>query len=214
MQWLAHKQLRSKSAKTRRQAIAKLRRSTPGESAALLTRFLHEDPDPNVRAEAALVLGDIESAMSVNALVEALKDSSDTVRVAVAQSLQTLADPAACDGLVTLLETGPLEARRLAAQTLKSLGWQPKKAEEEALYLVARGQFDRAAMVGHIALRPLASLLKHSAYQIRVATLNALATLGAVEASSRIVPMLRDADSIVRTAAANALDRVGEKDRM
>lgn len=205
MLWLAHRQLKSKSVRVRCQAVQQLRQAESESSWLLLIRCLQADPDPLVRGEAASALGHWKDARSVNALLGALKDAAPRVQSASLESLRRLADPAIVPQLAAMLPNAAPALRLPLAQALQALGWQAPDPALQALFLVALGDLDRAAILGSVAVDPLGSVLKDGAYQKRVNAVHRLAEIG----DSSVVPLLtealRDSDNLVRAAAANAL---------
>jgi len=209
MLWLAHQQLKSKSTRLRRQAVEKLRNGMPSAVVPIFVKVLREDPEPAVREAAAQSLGEHPGRESLDALVAALTDPAAEVRVAAVEGLRQLGDAGAAPALAPLLRTPDQAFRARVAQALKLLGWQPDDPELEAVFLVALGDLNRAAILGRAAVAPLAEVLKDAAYQRRVVAVNRMAEIGDTTAVRPLIGALHDADPVVRTAAANALGRLG-----
>ncbi len=74
-----------------------------GAPAAPLVPFLN-DEDPEIRAQAARLLGDVHYAPARDTLLPLLADDSDRVRFFVAQALGRIGDAAAIAPIVTMLE--------------------------------------------------------------------------------------------------------------
>jgi HEAT repeat protein len=119
-----------------------------------------------------------------------------------------MGDSGAIPALEPLLDNPDPGFRARVAQALKLLSWQPQDPRLEALYLVALGELDRAAILGRAAVGALAQMLNDPAYQRRVVAVNRLAEIGDPSAVRPLMGALHDIDAVVRTAAANALGRL------
>jgi hypothetical protein len=83
-----------------------------------------DDPDPEVRAEAARALGRTGSAEGVTALLERLRDPHSTIRTEAAWALGEIGDPRAVPALVDVLSSGSEELQEAAAKALGAIGNQ------------------------------------------------------------------------------------------
>ena len=209
MLWLTLQQLKSKTPKTRKAAIEKLRLTKDPAAIDPLATML-SDEDPEVRNAAAEALGDFKDDRVFQLLVSALKDGSSEVRQAVVNSLKRMGDERAIKPLSASLRDPSNTVRWRAAQALKALGWQPEQEELGPAYFVALGELDRAAQMGSSAVEPLIASLKEGAYQTRVAAVDQLSRIDDPRVVKPLLEALRDQDRLVRTAAANALARVGD----
>ncbi len=205
MLWLIHRQLKSKSVRVRCQAVQQLQRTDTEGTWLLLVRCLQADADPLVRGQAASALGGWKDSRAVNALVAAVQDAAPRVQSTALESLRRLGDPAAIPQLAGLLAEAAPALRTPLAQTLKALGWQPQEPALQAIFLVALGELDRAALLGSVAIGPLAAVLKDGAFQKRVNAVHRLAEAGDASAVPFLTEALHDTDSLVRAAAASAL---------
>jgi len=81
-----------------------------------------DDPDPEVREEAARALGRIGSLEAVDALVARLRDPASTIRPEAARALGQIGDPRAVPALIEGLGGGPEELEDTCAQALGTIG--------------------------------------------------------------------------------------------
>src|SRR5271157_1015945 len=150
-----------------------------------------DDPDDEVREEAARALGRIGAAEAVEPLVRHLRDPHSTIRTPAARALGRIADPRAVPRLIECLE-GPSED--LAEACCQSLG----------------------RMGAREAMKPLLRLLGEERTQrVIVAASDAVSRLGSFEAALEILPRMHAADSPVlqrqyAVALGNLLGRPGE----
>jgi HEAT repeat protein len=154
-------------------------------------------------------LGEGRDPRAVPPLLSALRDTATPVRESAIDALKRIGSREAIAPLVEALRESNASIRWRMAQTLKSLGWQPKSEEENATFLVALGELERAAMLGKAAVKPLAELLKESAYPKRVAAVDLLGEIGDPSTVPPLLTALNDSDPFLRRAAANALGHMG-----
>ena len=152
------------------------------DDAADLARAGLEDEDGFVRATAAKLLGDLDSAPDTSRLVTMLRaDSDPIVRLRVAEALARIGGETAVAGLAQGL-SDPMEDVRLAAtRGLREL--DPGFAKPELARL----------------------LLEDPHYEIRVQAARALGLTGDPEIRPLLESALEDPNEFVRAAAANAL---------
>ena len=81
-----------------------------------------KDPEPLVRAEAALTLGKIRATSAVSPVSALLRDTDEHVRGAAAYALGLLGDAAARPSLRALLEDEAAFVRAIAGESLNRLG--------------------------------------------------------------------------------------------
>ncbi len=141
---------------------------------------LLDDPDPEMRAQAAKVLGDVRYAAAGDALVPLLSDESDRVRFFAAEALGRMAHRPALDGLITLLE----------------------EASGQDVYLRHAGSL-ALARIGDA--EALADLLGHASGAVRIGAVLALRRMGREE----VATFLADSDERVATEAARAINDDG-----
>jgi HEAT repeat protein len=139
-----------------------------------------------VRAAAALALGQIGDEIAFDALSEALKDPSPYVRYASALSLGSLE----VDGVTTRLER---VLRRDAA-------WQPRYAAA-----ISIGRTRKS-----FAIPSLTQALRHDlAWQVRQQAARSLQDIGTPAAAQSLASALADPEPSVRAAAGAALMEIG-----
>jgi HEAT repeat protein len=175
------------------EVLAAAESDDPAEALAL-ERWLAEDPDRQVRAMAAEVLGRPEPmASTVEALAGALRDSDPLVRTAAALALQRAAPERAVQ---EALRTGPSDPSDRAAWAAVRLGeleeGDPRRVEAAATLL---------ALVDE-ALDPL----------VRARALEALGRVGPPVAARGAARALEDDHWEVRAAAAGALARLAPRE--
>lgn len=116
--------LKDKDDDVRKFAVELLADAGTCEHAPLLSGLLAADPNPNVRASAALALGLLGCREALPALVASLKDM-EWVRFSALESLAKMRDPAAVEPVLTLL-SDPSPATRFAAiESLGAIGFPP-----------------------------------------------------------------------------------------
>src|SRR5579871_623933 len=178
-----------------------------------------KDANAAVRASAATALGWIGDARAAAALTRCLKDPAEACQVAAAQALGMLRSPLALKPLARALGDTSLAVRRQVAESLGRLG-DPITAdllldtltdEEEALEV--RAAAARALGQLHLpqALPVLQDLLDAPEPALRLATVEALGSLGFGRVYRLLVPLLwHDPDRAVRHAAARATARLSQ----
>jgi HEAT repeat protein len=150
-----------------------------------------DDPDDEVREEAARALGRIGASEAVEPLVRHLRDPHSTIRTPAARALGRIGDPRAVPRLIEFLE-GPSED--LAEACCRALG--------------RIGSRD--------AMKPLLRLLGEERTQrVIVAASDAVSRLGSFEAALEILPRMHESASPVlqrqyAVALGNLLGRPGE----
>lgn len=147
------------------------------------------DERMEVRAEAALSLGELEDAAAVEPLVASIDDTVPAVRQSAVIALGRLGYPAAFDAVARALRKGPPDVRFQAATTLAELDAERAREPLRAALDDSDGEVVGAAAValgaiGDADARPrLAALLETwSTPQTRLDIAYALAELGDVRA--------------------------------
>jgi HEAT repeat protein len=143
-----------------------------------------EDPDPGVRWEGAMLLGELGAAAgsAVPALTAALRDGDGDVRRQAVSTLVEIGAPAATPGLIEALASADAAVRREAAQALAEIG-PPAPA----------------------AVPGLSRALDDSEVEVRQLAVEALGTIGGAAAVSALVGALGSTREETREQAAIAL---------
>ena len=155
------------------------------EAIAALRRALRDDIGA-VRYAAALSLGELQDAGSLEALVDQLEDGDPMAREAAAIALGEIGDQRAFEPLARALASGPPEVRFQAVASLSALN--PDRAYE--LLLRALGDADA---------------------EVRASAAAALGDHADPRACDRLAALLDDADRACRFEAAFALARMGDR---
>jgi quinoprotein glucose dehydrogenase len=158
--------------------IAQLARKDPQQS-ILLAEFL-DDPDAEIRAQAARMTGDVRDARSADALLALLADSSPRPRFFAAEALGRIAYKPAIPALVRMLaDNGDRDAnlRHAGALALSRIG----------------------------DASPVAALSSHASRAVRIAAIVALRRMRHPD----VARFLDDADEQVVTEAARAINDDG-----
>ena len=112
------------------------------EATIPLTEILHHEcenhlENENIRSEALQALGRIGDGRAVPALVEIAQEEKDSrVGRAAVKSLVEIGKPAV-GPLVSLLQNPARQARQLACETLKAMGWEPDTDQTRLIYWLA-----------------------------------------------------------------------------
>ncbi len=150
-----------------------------------------DDPDGEVREEAARALGRIGSPDAVGALTERLRDPHATIRPAAARALGEVGDRRAVPALIDALDAPSEEVQEAAAQALGRIG-------------------------GRDSVRQLLGLLREKRTErVRVSGAEAVSRHGIIEAAWEILPLMHETDNPVlrrqlAIALGNLMGRPGE----
>jgi hypothetical protein len=158
--------------------IAQLARRQPTH-ASHLAQFL-ADPDAEVRAQAAKMIGDVRYAAAGDKLVPLLKDSAPRVQFFAAEALGRIAHKPATAALVSMLAAN----------------------DERDVYLRHAGSLALASIGDAAALEALA---QHESRAVRLAAVVALRRMGNAGAAR----FLADKDELVVVEAARAINDDG-----
>ncbi|MCG5077717.1 HEAT repeat domain-containing protein [Paraburkholderia tagetis] len=185
-----------------------------------LVAALRDDPSPEVRREAALVLSSWEQEDVVEALCAALLDADAGVREAAQQALAELKEPGSARVLRRWAARPESFARRAALRGLREL--RDAAAFEPALAALADAdaevRLEAVAVLGWLkdvrAVAPLAALATADAHgAVRRAAAGALGfatvdEMNETHAGAALLHALADADWQVREEAATTLGKL------
>jgi HEAT repeat protein len=151
-------------------------------------RILRNERNPGLQLEASWAIDRRFPKAATNALEKIMRRTASPLEAALAA-----------------LASDSRPVRETAAETLKSLGWEPGNAETAAAFWEARGDLGRCVGLGGVAVVPLTRVLvdKSLALPERQAAADALARIGAPS----VRPMIDM--GYVLGIAADALVRIG-----
>jgi HEAT repeat protein len=194
----------------RRAAVETLGRLKDKKAVDPLTRTL-ADNDADVREATAIALGGLSDHRAIGPLVLALRDSTSGVRRIAAAALSRIdenwsATPearAAAEELKPALYDRDPEVRHCVEQLLVSLGaMEPEASSEAAIVEVSASSIEKRRK---LAVSLFLAILCDADRDLRHAAADALGRLGERRAESALMRTLRDPDTLVRTAAEQAL---------
>lgn len=146
---------------------------------------LENDPDPEVRRNAAWILGRQRDPRIVPPLIAAIQDPDETVRVRAAEALGTRKESGVIPALTAALSDESVDVRAKAA---RSLGYIKQPA----------------------AVPPLLTALADEATDVRAQAAESLGELPDQRAAAPLVnALLHDPDHTVRHFAARSLEQTG-----
>ncbi|MFQ5996631.1 MAG: HEAT repeat domain-containing protein [Dehalococcoidales bacterium] len=169
------------------------------------------------RLEAAINLGIMQSQISVAALIIAVRDPAEDVRLAAARALGQLNEP---KGLRLLLDTTEEGNRWTGSSIIEAiLGMGPEIISEIVPRLKATTNIKARLLYVQLcglrqiteALEPLLWLLRDPDKETRIAAAKALGQIGDVAAVKSLINSLDDESWEVKAQAAKALGALGDK---
>jgi HEAT repeat protein len=170
------------------------------------------------RLEAAINLGIIQSQISVAALIHAVKDPVEDVRLAAVRALGQLNEPG---GLQLLLDTMEERSHWTGSSIIETLiGMGPEinpeivpRLQATTNNINARLLYVQLCGLRKIAeaLEPLLWLLRDPDQETRISAARALGQLGDISAVKSLIDSLDDKTWEVRAQAAKALGALGDK---
>jgi HEAT repeat protein len=176
------------------------------------------DPDPKVRADAAVRLGHGRAAQAVDSLIAVLDDPDELVRVNVVRALGEIGDPRAVPALVKMVDDALPTVRKATCQALGDLkdpAGVPALAKllqngDENTRLIATRQMGR--IPGRAAFDVLLNVaLKDESELVRQHVVRVLAESGNKEVIPQLESALVSEADIVRANAARALGQLGDR---
>lgn len=204
MQWWLFQKLKSRKAENRLEAVQTLGSAECPKNIDALTRSLG-DGDAEIRLTALKALARTHSEAVLPSLRAMLGDPAPSVREAAIGALLSCNDKESIPQIVIALRDPHVSVRWRAAKTLDALGWSPPSPIDHARQAVALGEYGRAAVLGEVAIEPLAEALKDEHSHTRRGVLEALAQIEDAGVLTLLIESLHDRDSHVRVAAAEVL---------
>jgi HEAT repeat protein len=197
------------------------RKLTPQELEALQT-FLEfkKDPNPIVRAAAVEDLGAIDSAVMVEAILDAANDMDIRVTEAAGKALGRMKSDESLDAMLQALSGGNSKAKLAAILGFASVA-RPYPAAAKPIAAMASGGSDeqRRAVVKALhnlkdpsTAGPLVAMLDDNEAGLRVMAAEALGDMKAASAAGALIDKLTASDWALQKAAAEALAKIRVKE--
>jgi len=172
--------------------------------------------DPELRRQAARMLGETGSPKAVPALVRALEDPHRGCQEAAMGALTAIGGEETIQELAGLVSRGKAYVRNAAIEILELIG---RDAPALLMHLFQEGndsvRMIAAKIFGHLhaveAIPVVTDLLYDSNPNVRCAALNALGAIGAREALPRIREFLKDPEEWVRFSSIQALGNLRDQ---
>ena len=169
-----------------------------------------DDPDPDVREEAARALGRIRAPESVDPLIQRLRDSSSTIRTEAAYALGQVGDARAVPALVEGLSSPTPEVQDACAHALEMIRKPRSRSPGAARVLRALKEAN-----GDLPASEIIARLDDADPNVREEAARALGRLGPraedrLAAVDALVGHLRDTASKIRAECALALGDLGD----
>ena len=169
------------------------------------------------RLEAAINLGIMQSQFSVAALVEAVRDPVEDVRLAAVRALGQLNEPRGLRLLLDAMEEGNRWTGSSIIEAIIGMG--PETASEIVPRLKATTSINARLLYVQLcgliqiaeALEPLLWLLRDPDKETRISVVKALEQLGDISVVKSLITSLDDESWEVRAQAAKALGALGDK---
>lgn len=184
-----------------------------GDAAVLPLIDLLRDPSPAARHHAAHVLSKIGDSRTVEALIEALHDSDDTVVLKVVFALGQIGDSRAIPALMDVLGHENADVQSTLVTVLENFGSAAVNSLIQALihqrWQVREQAADILGLIGsRDAVPALVEALQDAHWQVRFAAVTALGQLGGVSAKNAVLAMHDDPDQRVRSLTPRVVRRM------
>jgi len=210
MLWLTKQQLKFGNVAARRRLIHALCHKPVADPQVVKVLLdLLNDSDAEVRCVAMTAIGKSDDARRAEAVRRALADSDGSVRNAAILAAKRLKDESLAINLVPILQDADFGLRASAALVLEALGWRPASPAEEIRLLIARGQLQRAAVLGPTAIPALEAILNSGPVGLRPKAVDALGRIDDKTVLKPILAALRSAETAVAVAAVDAIGKIG-----
>jgi HEAT repeat protein len=177
-----------------------------GKGLSELVRILHDHTDPQVRENAAYLLGQAKNSRAIQPLIEGLADSDKSVRKQAMLALSTIGREA-IGPLAEAMAKPRWETRYRAAEALGKITDEQavrpliqglKDDRDHVRYMAAKGLRD---LRDSAAIDPLIVVLMDENVYVRLMAVHALGTLGGVKVRSALTKALEsEQDEKVRAA--------------
>jgi len=170
-----------------------------------------------LRLEAAINLGTMQSQIAIPALIDAIRDPIEDVRLAAVRALGQLNEPRGLRLLLGALEEGDHWTGNSIVEVLVGMGSgiAPEIVTrlESATNINARLLYMQLCGLQRItsALSPLLLLLRDHDKETRISAARALGQIGDISAVEDLIISLRDESWEVRAQAAKSLGILGDK---
>lgn len=209
MLWLKSRQLNSTDPSVRRKAMQELCDSPTPRALDALHNAL-SDQDVEVRRLAVTALVKLEDDRRLEPLLAALRDRDPEVLQTAIGALKRFTDARIPGAVASLIFNPDPGVRGRAAQVLDHLGWKPANRDEEIWYAVAKFHLNHAATYGIAALPALECVLVGGPYNLRVAAIEAIASIDDKRALRPLLAALKSTDPAVCGAAVDVLSNTND----
>ncbi len=175
-----------------------------------------KSPHAFLRETAVKHLGDVGTRQSWTAVISALGDKEELVRLAAVRVLRNTKDKPADRSpvrfLVEALGDPSPRVRRTALWSLQCMGWSPSTKRQEVFSLIARQQWRKVVDSGATAVVPLQALLHAPTAQPQGEFIWCLGQLKAGSARQAVTDAVGDPRLQVRYEAIRAVERIAGPD--
>jgi hypothetical protein len=124
-----------------------------------LIKTLNYKSDPQVRRDAARLMGEIKDPRAIEPLIAALHD--EKIWWSAAMALGEIGDSHAVAPLISALRFDGV--RDVTAERLRDMSWQPDNDHIGAVYWIAQQNWDGCVRIGAPAVEPLIAELNNKA---------------------------------------------------
>ncbi len=151
--------------------------------------FALRDEEFSVTEAASWALNNI-STKYIEMLSIAHKDENDNSRKTTMRTSGKIGDKQAAEPLRAKLRDKDWRVRKIAADELLKIGWQPKDEEEKAWFLVASRKWNKAGELGAPAVEPLITALQDEDNNVRLLAAVYLGKIGDARAIEPLITVL------------------------